>query len=69
MILFAANTGSRIGEMLYLEWSDVDLPGRLITFRNKPEHRMKDHADRRVRANRAVLEMLNRRKLAAGGSQ
>jgi len=69
MILFAVNTGARLGEMLYMEWSDDDLKAERILFRNKPENRLKDHADRQVRANEAVLDMLRRRKLSAGGSR
>jgi integrase len=69
MILFAVNTGARLGEMLYMEWGDVDLKGRAVFFRNKPEHRLKDYADRKVKANRTVLRVLARRKLATQGAR
>ena len=66
-IVFALNTGARLGEMLYLEWNDVDLDAEMVSFRCKAEHMLKDRAERRVRANEAVLAILRRRKLAAAG--
>lgn len=32
--LLAASTGARRGELLALRWSDVDLPGAIVTFRH-----------------------------------
>ena len=49
-----------------MEWKDIDLDRKLISFRCKPEHRLKDSEDRQVRANEEVLEMLRRRRLQAG---
>jgi integrase len=66
MILFTANTGTRLGELLYLEWEDVDLQQGIVSFRCKPEHQIKDREERRFCVNGAVLDMLRRRRLAAG---
>ncbi|MBI4565941.1 MAG: tyrosine-type recombinase/integrase [Planctomycetes bacterium] len=66
LIFFALNTGARLGEMLYMEWSDVDFDRGLIYFRCKPEHTIKDREERTVRANDALLEMLRRRRLVCG---
>jgi integrase len=66
MILFALNTGARLGEMLYLEWADLDMAKRVVTFRCKPEHSTKDRQDRQLGANAPLLRMLQRRKLQAG---
>ena len=64
LILFALNTGARLGEAIYLEWTDVDLEGGLIKILNKPEHLVKDREDRIVRANPILLTMLCRRHAA-----
>ncbi len=69
MILFAVNTGARLGEILHLEWDDVDLSFGLVSFRCKPEHTLKDREERRVKTNEEVLGMLRRRKLAAGSGR
>lgn len=66
MIIFALNTGARLGEMLYLEWPDIDFQQGILRFRNKPEHALKDREDRRVPGNAAVIRMLRRRLLQSG---
>ena len=66
MIVFVLNAGARLGEMLYLEWDDVDLRAGTVAFRCKPEHQIKDREDRQLKANDAVLDMLRRRRLTAG---
>ena len=66
MIRFALNTGPRLGEMLYLEWDDVDFRSCSVAFRDKPEHHLKDREERLVKTNDAVLDMLRCRKVAAG---
>jgi integrase len=69
MIVFDLNTGARLGEMLYLEWVDVDLDNATVTFRNKPEHMLKDREERSVKANETVLAILRRRKLLCGNQR
>lgn len=62
LVLFALNTGARLGEILHLEWSDLDLDQRLIRIVNKIEHGLKDREDRALRANALLLEVLERRR-------
>ena len=40
--------GLRLGEILALEWNDVDLVGRMLHVRNKAEHRTKSGKNRVV---------------------
>jgi integrase len=60
MILLALNTGLRVGELLHLEWEDVDWKRKLIWVRNKPAHQLKDLADRHVPLNEPALGTLAR---------
>jgi integrase len=62
----ALNTGARPGELVNLRAEDVDLEGRVLFLRNRASHALKDRADRRVKLNDLALEVLRRRKLAAG---
>lgn len=61
IILFALNTGARLGEIIYLEWKDIDFDSGLVKIVNKPEHQVKDREDRVVRANTLLLGMLRHR--------
>ncbi len=62
MVRFALNTGARLGELLHLEWADIDLDRGLVHFANKAEHTLKSRQDRVVRMNRVVLGLLRRRR-------
>jgi integrase len=62
----ALNTGARPGELVNLRVKDADLTGGVLFIRNHPTHRLKDRADRRVKMNDVALEVLRRRRLAAG---
>lgn len=61
LVLFAANTGARLGEIRFLEWKDIELESRQIQLRSREEYMVKDRRDRAVRANGLVLAMLHRR--------
>jgi len=61
MVLFVLNVGLRLGELLHLEWDDVDLDRGLIHVTNKPQHTLKGRQDRVVRSNTVVLKLLRRR--------
>ena len=52
--------------MANLRVKDADLTGRVLFLRNHPTHRLKDRADRRVKMNDVAIEVLSRRRLAAG---
>ncbi len=62
----ALNTGVRPGEATNLRVKDADLEGGILFLRNHPTHLLKDRADRRVKMNDIALEILRRRRLAAG---
>lgn len=66
MIIFALNTGARLEEILYTEWSDIDFEHGAVRFTCKPEHMIKGYEERQVAANQVLIDMLRRRKLAAG---
>lgn len=61
MILFALNTGARLGELLHLEWNDVKMEQSIVQLVNKAQHQTKDRQDRAVGLNHLVTEMLRRR--------
>lgn len=61
LVLFAANTGARLGEILYLEWSDIHLDQAEIRIVEKEDHPLKDRIERVIAANPLVLGMLRRR--------
>jgi integrase len=61
LIIFAANTGARLGEIIHLEWSDVRFEQAEIRILEKDNHHLKDRIERIVGANPLVLGMLRRR--------
>ncbi len=61
LILFAVNTGARLGEIIYLEWCDIRFDQAEIRILEKEDHKIKDRMERVVGANSLVLEMLRRR--------
>lgn len=69
LILFAANTGARLGEILHLEWSDVSFDQAEIRIVEKDDHPLKDRIERAVAANPLVLGMLRRRHAARNPEQ
>ncbi|MGB2867846.1 MAG: tyrosine-type recombinase/integrase [Bacteroidota bacterium] len=60
IVLFALNTAMRAGEIVYLEWPDVDYASRQILITNKPGHRVKTGKERMVPMNDIVFEILHR---------
>jgi integrase len=58
IILLAVLTGMRIGEIVTLEWSDIDVARREIWIDNKPEFQVKGGAERVVPIHDLVLQML-----------
>jgi integrase len=61
IIVIALNTGARLGEILYLEWSDIRFQEGQVCILNKDIHQLKNREDRIVKANPLVLNMLTRR--------
>jgi integrase len=62
-IYFALTTGMRRGELLALEWSDVDLIKGTVMVRNSEEHRTKSGKSRTTSTTREGCEMLTRLRL------
>lgn len=54
-IVLALNTGMRKGEILGLQWSNVDLESRIIALYNGKTA----HSDRRIPMNESVFELLS----------
>jgi|GEM_PF-1146353 len=52
-------TGLRLGEILRLEWGDVDFPGCILHVRNKPGASTKSGKNRDVPMTAEVVEVLN----------
>lgn len=69
LIIFAANTGARMGEIIHLEWSDVRFDQAEIRILEKEDHQLKDRIERIVGANPLVLGMLRRRHEARKESE
>lgn len=60
IVLFAARTGARQGEILGLKWKDVELTTGEVTFRDT-----KNGEDRRIEVIPALVELLKARKKEA----
>jgi len=58
IVLFAAATGMRRGEVLNLCWPDVDLERRYLIVRTTPTHRTKSGRMRTIPLNDIALSML-----------
>jgi integrase len=54
IVVLALNTGMRKGEILSLQWKQVDLTSRLIHVQNGKT----EHSDRRIPMNDAVFELI-----------
>ena len=50
--------GLRLGEILALEWGDVDFPSRMLHVRNKADHRTKSGKNRAVPMSVEVVDAL-----------
>lgn len=51
LVIFAANTGLRLGELVWVRLEDVDLEARTLRVRNDAEHRTKDDDERTIPLN------------------
>ena len=65
MVLLAMNTGLRRGELFGLEWSDVNLPGKLLTV---AAGNAKSRKARHIPLNAEALDVLKRWKKQHGGA-
>jgi len=60
VVMMAVLTAMRAGELVHLEWNDIDLLGRVIAVKNKPAHRVKTGKERLVPMSTAVYAILSR---------
>jgi hypothetical protein len=58
LVLFAALTGMRRGELLSLRWSDIDQSARLIRIRNKDDFTVKGMRSRSIPINRDLFSLI-----------
>jgi len=58
VVLFAAMTGMRRGEIVNLSWTDVDMARKLIVVRSSSSYQTKSGKIRTIPMNSTVLELL-----------
>lgn len=66
LVLFAIYTMVRLGELVHLEWSDIDIVRREIHIRNKKGFRVKGGKPRRVPMNNWVYDFLSKKSVESG---
>ena len=60
IVVLALNTGMRKGELLHLQWEDVDFRRGTITVRNRRDFHTKNYEDRVIPMNDEVREVLRK---------
>jgi integrase len=58
VVIFGVNTGVRVGELVNLEWSDIDLGNRIINISQKNDFTTKSRRERIVPVNDEVYDLL-----------
>ncbi len=58
IVVFAAMTGARLGEVLNVTWADIDLPRKLVCIRSSSSYRVKGGKVRTIPLNQTVLDVL-----------
>jgi integrase len=59
IVIFASMTGMRLGEVLNLNWDDVDLPNRIVRVLSSVHYRTKSGKMRVIPLNQTALDLLN----------
>ncbi len=59
-LVTALYAGLRRGELVSLEWKDVDFKTGLLYVRNKPEHPLKDYEERTIGLHEKLAEVLRK---------
>ena len=60
LVLFAVNTGCRLGEIISLRWQDVDFDSGFITVRNRDGFQTKSGHERAIPLSSQAMEVLQR---------
>ena len=58
VVVFAVNTGVRIGELVNVEWKDVDFDNREVRIRNKQDFMTKSKKERPLPINDELFDLL-----------
>lgn len=58
IVKFALLSGMRLGEIAYLQWSDVDFVNKIIHIKNKTGHNTKTRKDREISLTAAISQIL-----------
>ncbi len=66
IVLFAAMTGMRRGEIVNLSWNDVDTERKLIVVRSSGSYQTKAGKIRTIPMNSTVVQLLAQRKRSSG---
>ncbi len=66
LVRLIVNTGLRFGEASHLRSGDVDLPGRELIVRSRPDYLIKDREERPIMLNDDALQVLRKRVLSGG---
>lgn len=57
--IFALLTGCRLGEILNVQWKDIDLEQKILTIRNKPNFKTKSGKIRQIPISDSLFELLS----------
>ena len=60
IMIFAVNTGVRIGELINIKWTDVDFAGMRVRISHKEDFRTKSGRERTIPLNEAAYDVLSR---------
>ena len=60
VVIFAVNTGVRIGELVNIEWTDIDFERQIIRIRTQEDFTTKSKLERTIPVNDQVFSLLTR---------
>jgi len=66
IVIFALMTGTRLGEIMNLQWSDVNLATKTITIKSSLSYQVKTGKLRTIPMNETVFSLLNEKSVKEG---
>lgn len=66
LVLFGYYTGCRVGELVNLQWNDINLKEKFIEIRNKEKFTTKTGKNRKIPISKKLLTIINEMKKAKG---